>query len=51
ALGPPPEDYPDPAQSLPRPPNDHLSYALTWYGLAATLLVVFLLYARKVISR
>jgi surfeit locus 1 family protein len=50
ALGPPPpEGYPDPARHLPRPPNDHLSYAITWYGLAATLVVVFTAYARKVI--
>jgi surfeit locus 1 family protein len=45
----PPEGYPDPAQHLPRPPNDHLSYAITWYGLAVTLVVIFTVYARKVI--
>lgn len=39
--------YPQPANQLPRPPNDHLGYAITWFGLAATLLVVFILYARK----
>jgi surfeit locus 1 family protein len=50
ALGPlRPAAYPQPAQALPRPPNDHLSYAITWYGLAATLVVIFLAYARKVI--
>ena len=49
--GAPSEGYPEPAQGLPRPPNDHLSYALTWYGLAAVLLVIFFLYARKVIFR
>jgi surfeit locus 1 family protein len=50
ALGPaPPRGYPDPARHLPRPPNDHLQYALTWYGFAVTLLVIFLLYARKVL--
>jgi len=49
-LGPaPPPGYPDPAHHLPRPPNDHLQYALTWYGFAVTLLVIFLLYARKVL--
>ena len=46
ALGPP--GIPDPARALPRPPNDHLGYALTWFGFAATLLVIFALYARKV---
>ncbi len=32
---------------LPRPPNNHLSYALTWYGLAAALVVVFGTWARQ----
>ncbi len=27
-------------------PNNHLSYALTWFGLAAALVVVFVVYAR-----
>jgi surfeit locus 1 family protein len=50
AIGPAPQGgIPDPARHLPRPPNDHLSYAITWYGLAVTLLVIFALYARKVI--
>ena len=35
------------ATTLPRPPNDHLNYALTWFGLAVSLLVVFASYARK----
>jgi surfeit locus 1 family protein len=47
ALGPP--GIPDPAHALPRPPDNHLQYALTWYGFAVTLLVIFLLYARKVL--
>ena len=47
AMGPP--GIPDPARTLPRPPNNHLSYAITWYGLAIALLVVFALYARKVL--
>jgi len=51
AMGPsPPELYPDPAHHLPRPPNDHLSYAITWYGLAVALMVIFVLWARKVLS-
>jgi surfeit locus 1 family protein len=51
ALGPPsPERFPDPAQHLPRPPNNHLSYAITWYGLAIALVVVFVLWARKVLN-
>ncbi len=43
------EFYPDPARHLPRPDNNHLSYAITWFGLAAALLVIFLVYARKVL--
>ena len=27
--------FPQPATALPRPPNDHLNYALTWFGLAS----------------
>ncbi len=50
AMGaPPPELYPVPARHLPRPPNNHLSYAITWFGLAAALLVVFVVWASKVI--
>ncbi len=40
---------PDPARHLPRPPNNHLSYAVTWFGFAITLLVIFAVYARKVV--
>ena len=51
AMGPAmPERWPAPAQHLPRPPNDHLSYAITWYGLAVSLVVIFVLWARKVLS-
>ena len=39
--------YPDPAATLPRPPNDHLTYAITWFGLAAALLAVFAVYVRQ----
>lgn len=42
ALGPaPPGGVPEPAHSLPRPPNDHLNYALTWFGLAGVLVVIY----------
>ena len=48
AMGPtPPDRYPDPARTLPRPANNHLVYAVTWYSLAAVLLVIFALYVRK----
>jgi surfeit locus 1 family protein len=39
--------WPEPAQHLPRPPNNHLSYAITWYGLAVALLAIFIVWARK----
>jgi surfeit locus 1 family protein len=50
ALGaPPPEGLPIPAEHLPRPPNNHLQYAITWYGLAAALVVIFTVWARKAV--
>jgi surfeit locus 1 family protein len=52
ALGSPvAEEYPAPAQHLPRPPNNHLSYAITWYGLALALAVIFGIWARKALLR
>ena len=48
AMGPtPPRGWPEPAHHLPRPLNNHLQYALTWYGLALVLVVVFVAYVRK----
>jgi surfeit locus 1 family protein len=48
ALGnPPPEHWPDPARHLPTPPNNHLSYAITWYGLAVALVIVFIVWVRR----
>lgn len=41
------ESYPSPAQHLPRPPNNHLSYVITWYGLAVALVIVFGVWIRK----
>jgi surfeit locus 1 family protein len=32
---------PVPADALPRPPNNHLQYAFTWFGLGAALVGVF----------
>ncbi len=43
----PTQGYPDPAQHLPRPPNNHLSYAITWFGLAAGLILIFGLWTRE----
>lgn len=41
---------PVPATALPEPVNNHLSYALTWFGLAGSLLGVFAVWARKRLS-
>jgi len=41
--------YPEPAQTLPRPANNHFIYALTWFGLAGALLAVFGVYARRLL--
>jgi surfeit locus 1 family protein len=41
----PARDAPVPAESLPRPPNNHLQYALTWFGLAGALIGVFAVWA------
>lgn len=49
ALGAPQTGQPEPASTLPRPSDNHLSYAVTWYGLALGLIGVFLVFARKVL--
>jgi surfeit locus 1 family protein len=36
---------PDPARTLPRPTNNHLGYAITWYGLALSLIGVLAAFA------
>jgi surfeit locus 1 family protein len=38
---------PDPQRTLPRPTNSHLGYAVTWYGLALSLLGVFAAWLRR----
>jgi surfeit locus 1 family protein len=38
--------YPVPAADFPRPPNNHLSYAITWYSLAIVLVVMFIIRIR-----
>ena len=46
-LSPGPEGhYPEPAADFPRPPNNHLSYAITWYSLAIVLVVMFIIRIR-----
>jgi surfeit locus 1 family protein len=47
AMGPPAgPDGPVPATELPRPPNNHLQYAFTWFGLAAALVGVVAAWVR-----
>jgi surfeit locus 1 family protein len=46
-----PRAYPAPAQHLPQPPNNHLSYVITWYGLALSLVVVFVVWMRKALRQ
>ena len=50
AMG-PPGHVPDPVQALPRPPNDHLSYALTWFGLSVALIMIFVVYVYQASHR
>jgi len=41
----PPGSLPEPSQTLPKPRNNHLGYAITWYGLALSLIGVFVAFA------
>ena len=43
----PPGGLPHPAALKVQLRNDHLQYALTWYGLAAVLVVMFAIWARR----
>lgn len=45
--GPPGAPPPNGGATVLAIPNNHLSYALTWFGLAATLAAVFAVYARR----
>lgn len=48
ALGPDrPGEVPAPATVLPRPVNNHLAYAVTWFAFAVCALAVFAVYARQ----
>jgi surfeit locus 1 family protein len=42
--------YPIPATEMPTPPNNHLQYALTWFGLAGVLLIIFINWARAALN-
>ena len=43
--GEPPGGYPKPLAGTIKIPNRHLEYALTWYGLALTLIGVYIAFA------
>lgn len=43
----PPDGWPRPGKLVPSLPNNHLQYAVTWYGLALVLAVVFAAYVVK----
>jgi surfeit locus 1 family protein len=47
----PPGGLPRPGKLAPNLPNNHLQYALTWYGLALVLVVVFVVWAFSPVSR
>ncbi len=47
AMGPPPASGPIPSDTMPSPPNNHFSYALTWFGLAGALAAVFITWTVK----
>lgn len=42
-----PGGYPVGGQTTPKLPNNHLQYALTWYGLAAVCLIYYALIIRR----
>jgi len=43
----PPGGVPHPSVLKVRLRNDHLQYALTWFGLAAVTAIMFALWARR----
>ena len=40
-----PATAPQPADAMPQPVNNHLQYALTWFGLAGALVAVYFVWA------
>ncbi len=47
AMGQAASGRPQPASALPQPVNNHLNYALTWFGLAASLIAVLVAWSVK----
>jgi surfeit locus 1 family protein len=48
AIG-PGEEPPIPQRRPPMPRNDHLGYAITWYGLAFALVAFWIVWARRLL--
>ncbi len=46
-----PGGWPKGGQTTMSIPNNHFTYALTWFGLAITLLIIFVIYAGRRIRR
>jgi surfeit locus 1 family protein len=46
----PPGGLPRPGKATPNLTNNHLQYAITWYGLALVLVVMFVIWARSPVS-
>lgn len=42
--------WPRPTRAVPELSDRHLGYAITWYGLAASLVVIYLIYIRRVVQ-
>ena len=42
--------YPEPATEMPRPPNNHLTYAITWFSLSVILVVIFMIFVRQTLG-
>jgi cytochrome oxidase assembly protein ShyY1 len=43
----PPTGWPRPGRPLPSPRNEHLQYAVAWYGLAAAVAIMFAFWVRN----
>ena len=43
----PPDGLPQPGKTVVNLPNNHLQYAVTWYGLALVLVVMFVVWTRS----
>ena len=46
-----PGGYPIGGQTFVDIPNNHLGYAITWFGLALTLLIIFSIFAQRQLKK